>query len=222
MSGPLTIRNGVQLRTNYALSTGPAANVFLVIVPDVPDYNTCSDAANTVAEWELDGASPGTSYRLFRSSETRLLSVEARSLDSRSRAVAALSIPASAGIGAETVSDALASNVAGIMNWQCLDGQARRVGRTYMLGLCHNVLEGTSGNEISDVAAGPLVLCWNGLIELVALRLGGFLALYSRRRFFDELPEPPISQVQAAFLGNRRVATQRRRLHRSHRMFRSY
>lgn len=221
MTGRLTIRNGVQVRTHYDLPTGPASNVFLVIVPEVPAYDDCLNAAATVAQWELDGAHPGQSFRLFRSIETRLVSVEARSLDVRSRAVALLSIPAGPGTGAETVSDALSANVAPIMNWQCLDGQARSVGRTYMLGLCHNVLEGTSGNEINDAAAGPLVLCWNGLIELIALNLGGFLALYSRRARFDGLLEPPISQVAGAFLGQRRVATQRRRLHRSHRLFRA-
>lgn len=196
----------------YSLTDGHASMSFDWITGGVPTASDCDVLANAVAEWELDGATPGTSYREFRSSRTTLLAVVAASLDKRSRSVGYVIVPSDVGAGANSTSDPLSDQVAPLMHWVCLPGQARRRGRTYLPGLCHDALDTDRPDYLNVAVSGPLVLCFNGLIELGLARNSSPLVLLTCQRSLMDLRPCEVSVVLGADIGSRLVGTQRRRM----------
>lgn len=186
--------------------------VYNTVVGGLPSSSDCRLAAVAAAQWDIDGASPGTSYRLFRSSASRLVRVDARSMDVRSNAAYTLDGFGEDGRGLESVSDPLTASVAPLMHWMCLPGQPSRTGRTYMPCLCHNVLETGMPERINHDVRGPLVLCFNGLITLIAIDLSAIMVVIKSQIAGRSVRPCLVSQVSESRILEPSVGTQRRRI----------
>lgn len=206
--------NGIRVAAYYQLRDTRASMWFEFLVGGIPSGDDCQRIASLVTEWDQDGASPGSAYRLFRSSRSRLAGVTAWSIDPRANTLGYVIVPRDDGYGAELVSDALSDNVAPIMYWQCAPSQPRRRGRTYMVGLCHNVLQTARPDYINADAAGPLVLSFNGLITLGLARADAPMVVLTGQHRNVYVRPCPVSIVANATIGPGRVGTQRRRLPR--------
>lgn len=185
-----------------------------VLIGAVPSPANCSDLANAAAEWELDGASPGLSYRLHRSSLSYLEAVTATSLDSRRNSVGWVLIPPDVGQGANSVSDALSPNVAALVHWRCLPSQRRRQAWTYAPCLTHDHVDRPGATHLSQLAADALAECFQGQITLLAIDRGGVLVALSRPTPRNGLSMADVSVIADVDMGDRALCTQRRRLRR--------
>lgn len=189
-----------------------ASTTVHVGIGGVPTIGDCERIATQGAIWDLDGRTPGTSFRLFRSSLTELVWVMARSIDRRSRAVYVLQGFGDAAYGAESVSNPVGWPLAVLMRLECLPNQLRRYGWMYLPGICHNVVQDSDPTLINDAARGPLELCANGLIGLLGPDISAVVvALTCQRQNVSLSPCVP-SVVYEATLGRGQLGTQRRRL----------
>lgn len=183
-----------------------------VLIGDVPTIDDCRRLAVQGAIWDLDGRTPGTVYRLFRSGLTELVYVAARSMDRRSRAVYVLQGFGGAAFGAEVVSDPLGWPMAVLMRLDCLPNQLRRHGWMYLPGICHNVVRDDDPTMVNDAARGPLELSVNGMIGLLGPDVGAVVVALTCQRQNVKLTPCQPSVVYQASLGVGQLGTQRRRL----------
>lgn len=211
MSRARTTEEALEIRLFYRSPDGASSMVFYVLTPGIPTRDDCQRAANAATQWDIDGASPGTSYRLFRTSASALERVRARSIDPRSAADWVIYVPADVGAGAESVSDALPDMVGPIMRWNCLPGQRRRQGRTYCPCLCHNVTDTARPDRINDDARGPLRLTFEGLITLVAIENATVMVLLTSQENGHEVRPCPVSVIESSAGPAAMLGTQRRR-----------
>lgn len=185
-----------------------------VVIGAIPSPEDCVALANAGATWELDGAGPGLSYRIHRTSQSYLTMVTAVSFDDRSRAVGYVPIPTDVGRGANDVSDALSPQVAALMHWRCLPAQRRRSALTYAPCLTHDHVDMPSATHLSTVAADALAECFQGIITLLGIDQGAVIVALSRPTPRNGLSMADVSVIGTVDCGNRLLATQRRRIRR--------
>lgn len=185
-----------------------------VLVGAVPSPSICADFANAAAEWELDGVGPGLSYRIHRTALSYLEMTTARSLDPRSRAVGFVPVPLDVGQGANTVSDALSPNIAALVHWRCAPSERRKQSWTYAACLTHDHVESPAAVRLNDAAAVTLTACFQGLLSLIGPRQASVVVALSRPTGRNHLPGYVPSLIEDVDMGDRRLATQRRRLRR--------
>lgn len=212
MSSARSCHEGVRIQLNYEQDQQAASITFNVVVGGLPTIDDCREMASQAARWDQDGAHAGTAYRLFRSRRSRLVSVEARSMDPLSKAAWVQAGFDASAYGAEVVSDPLTANVAPIMHWEALPGQLRMLGRTYMPCLCHNVLDTNHPERMNDSAIPALVECFEGVISLLAIETGAILVLLTTQVGGIDIRPCPVSQIGRAMVMMPHVGTQRRRV----------
>lgn len=184
------------------------------VVGGVPTQGQVSNTGIHFLEWDLQGFQPGTGYRLFRSSSSRLVAVECRSADPRSGAYDWYHVKDEWQPGSERASDPLPDNVAVIARLDCLPAQPRAHTWLYLPCLCHNVTDTGRPNRVNRDARGPLRLCLDNLIILMGPRLDAIVVALTTQVGNVEIRPCPISQVSNANMDAARVRTQRRRLNR--------
>lgn len=192
----------------------PASVSQHVLIGAVPSPADCANLANAAAEWELDGAGPGLSYRLHRSSVSYLDAVTATSMDSRRNSSGWVLIPSDVGQGANTVSDALTPSIAALVHWRCLPSQRRRQAWTYAPCLTHDHIDGPRATHLSQPAMDALAECFQGQISLLAIAQDGVLVALSRPTPRNGLHAADVSVIGDVDMGTGELATQRRRLRR--------